>query len=95
MQYAVVDIETTGNNIAVDDIIQIGIVIMNDMTIIDCYDSYVYTDQPIPPFIESLTGITDDMVRQAPTFREIMPDVLALYRIKYLSRIILISTLIF
>ncbi|TDL97800.1 hypothetical protein ERX27_05955 [Macrococcus brunensis] len=82
MQYAVVDIETTGNNIAVDDIIQIGIVIMNDMTIIDCYDSYVYTDQPIPPFIESLTGITDDMVRQAPTFREIMPDVLALLQDK-------------
>ncbi|TDM15449.1 helicase C-terminal domain-containing protein [Macrococcus bovicus] len=82
MQYAVVDIETTGNNMAVDDIIQIGIVIMDDRTIIDRYDSYVYTDQPIPPFIESLTGITDDMVSQAPTFREIMPDVLALLQDK-------------
>ncbi|GGB05710.1 putative ATP-dependent helicase DinG [Macrococcus hajekii] len=82
MQYAVVDIETTGNNIAVDDIIQIGIVVMEDMTIVDRYDSYIYTEQSISPFIEALTGISDDIIRDAPTFREVMPDILAMLRNK-------------
>ncbi|TDM04256.1 helicase C-terminal domain-containing protein [Macrococcus carouselicus] len=77
MQYAVVDIETTGNNIAVDDIIQIGIIVMDDMKIIDRYDSYIFTEQAISPFIESLTGISDETVKDAPAFSDIMPEILS------------------
>jgi len=78
MQLAVVDIETTGNNAAVDEIIQIGIVIVDNHQIIQKFDSYIYTDETISPFIESLTGINNDMVRDAPSFDQIAPRILEL-----------------
>ncbi|UTH12852.1 helicase C-terminal domain-containing protein [Macrococcus equipercicus] len=78
MQLAVVDIETTGNNAAVDDIIQIGIILMEDNRVIERFDSYIYTDEMISPFIESLTGINNAMLEQAPTFSELAPRILEL-----------------
>ncbi|TDM13233.1 helicase C-terminal domain-containing protein [Macrococcus lamae] len=78
MQFAVVDIETTGNNAAVDDIIQIGIVLMENNKIIHQFDSYIYTEETITPFIESLTGINNDMLQSAPTFSQLAPYILEL-----------------
>lgn len=74
MQYAVVDIETTGNNIEVDDIIQIGVVFIDDFQIVKTYDTFVYTSQEITPFISSLTGIQQGDVEHAPTFKDIAAE---------------------
>lgn len=75
MQIAVVDIETTGNNMEVDDIIQIGIVIVEDGKIISSWDSYVYTEQQIPTFITQLTNINKETLKNAPTLNEISEDI--------------------
>ncbi|MCE4957052.1 exonuclease domain-containing protein [Macrococcoides caseolyticum] len=71
LKYAIVDIETTGNNLEVDEMIQIGICIMQNNQIIDSFDSFVHTTQSIPPFIQSLTKINNEMVEHAPTFQSI------------------------
>ncbi|MDT3993731.1 exonuclease domain-containing protein, partial [Mammaliicoccus fleurettii] len=51
-RYAVVDLETTGNQIQYDEIIQIGITFIEDQQIVDTYHTYVKTDLEIPSFIQ-------------------------------------------
>ncbi|MBB6452233.1 ATP-dependent DNA helicase DinG [Salirhabdus euzebyi] len=71
-RFAVVDLETTGHTPTKGDkIIEVGIVIVEDGAIIDQYASYVNPNQEIPPFISNLTGITDEEVKDAPSFHEI------------------------
>ncbi|MDT4047499.1 hypothetical protein RPO69_05260, partial [Staphylococcus aureus] len=48
--YAVVDLETTGNQLDFDDIIQIGITFVRNNQIIDTYHSMIRTNLEIPPF---------------------------------------------
>ena len=64
--YAVVDLETTGNQLDYDEIIQIGITFVRNQQIIDTYHSMIRTDLEIPPFIQALTSIEEEMLAQAP-----------------------------
>lgn len=73
--YAVVDLETTGNQLDYDDIIQIGITFVRQNKIIDTYHSMIRTDLDIPPFIQALTSIEETMLEQAPYFKEIAQDI--------------------
>ncbi|KIL44174.1 ATP-dependent DNA helicase DinG [Jeotgalibacillus soli] len=73
---AVVDIETTGNAAKKGDrMIQIAIVVLENNEIVDQYSSFINPHQPIPPFIEELTGINDQMVKNAPSFHEIAREI--------------------
>ncbi|WP_062104828.1 ATP-dependent DNA helicase DinG [Bacillus niameyensis] len=75
-KYVVVDLETTGNTQGQGDrIIQISAVVIENLKIIDQYTSFINPEVPIPPFIEELTGINDDMVKNAPLFAEIAHDI--------------------
>ncbi|MCS7462510.1 ATP-dependent DNA helicase DinG [Paenibacillus doosanensis] len=65
MKFAVLDFETTGSQPA-DRIIQVGLVIIQDDYIIDRYTSLVNPGIGIPSSITSLTGIDDEMVKDAP-----------------------------
>jgi DNA polymerase-3 subunit epsilon len=71
-----VDLETTGGSLADDRITEIGIVEAGPLGV-SRWSTLVNPQQPIPPFIQQLTGITDDMVRGAPTFEAIAPQLLA------------------
>ena len=73
--YAVVDLETTGNQLDYDDIIQIGITFVRQNKIIGTYHSMIRTDLDIPPFIQALTSIEETMLEQAPYFEEIAQDI--------------------
>ncbi|MFC0188570.1 ATP-dependent DNA helicase DinG [Fictibacillus aquaticus] len=76
-KYVVVDLETTGNSPARGDrIIQVGAVCIENGEIVSRFSSFVQPGIAIPPFIEQLTGITDDMVEDAPFFEEIAPSLL-------------------
>jgi len=75
MKFAVIDIETTGNQ-PKDEIIQIGLVLMEDMEIVERYTSLINPGIGIPSFISELTGITDDMVADAPRMEEVLPVVM-------------------
>ena len=67
------DLETTGATAHVDRITEIGLVEVDQGRQIGEWSSLVNPERPIPPLIESLTGITDAMVAKAPTFAELAP----------------------
>jgi len=78
MKFAILDLETTGHQ-AEDDIIQIGIVMLDEeLNVTDTFSSFVRPGKAIPPFITQLTGITDDMVADAPSLEDILTDVIRL-----------------
>lgn len=75
MLFAVVDVETTGGNAKTGKITEIAIVITDGESIIDEFESLVDPDQFIPSFITNLTGITNQMVEDAPDFSQIAEKV--------------------
>ncbi len=75
--YVVIDLETTGNSVKKGDrIIQFAAVVIENDTIVDQFSSLLNPGQTIPAFIEELTGLTDEMVKDAPEFKEIAPKVM-------------------
>ena len=76
MEFAVVDIETTGATSVGGKITEIAIVVTDGYKIIDRYETLVNPEQKIPYFITRLTGINDAMVRTAPKFYEVAKEVI-------------------
>jgi len=71
-RFVVVDIETTGNSPKKGDrIIQFAAVIIENNKIIDTYTTYINPLVPISPFIVELTGIDNELVKDAPLFNEV------------------------
>lgn len=75
-EYAIVDIETTGGNASGSRITEIAIIIHNGTEVIDRWETLVNPQQEIPFAIFSLTGINNEMVRDAPIFDMISEKVL-------------------
>lgn len=74
--YVVFDIETTGFNSVNDRIIEIGAVRVVEGEIKETFSEFVNPERPIPYKITQLTTITDDMVKDAGTIEEILPQFL-------------------
>lgn len=75
-KFVVVDLETTGNNPKKGDkIIQFAAVVIEDGKITESFSSLVNPKRSIPAFIEELTHIDDEMVKDSPLFAEIAPKV--------------------
>lgn len=68
LEYAIVDIETTGGNATHSRITEIAIVIHDGTKVIDRWETLVNPEKEIPPAIFALTGITNEMVSTAPVF---------------------------
>jgi DNA polymerase-3 subunit epsilon len=71
-----VDLETTGGTFGVNRITEIGVVEVGPSGVTQ-WSSLVNPQQPIPFFVQQLTGISDSMVRNAPTFDAIAQELLA------------------
>ncbi|SFP91479.1 exonuclease domain-containing protein [Hymenobacter arizonensis] len=69
--YAIIDLETTGGQPTQDRITEIAIYIHDGEKIVDEYATLLNPGRAIPPFITQLTGITNDMVSDAPKFHEV------------------------
>lgn len=72
---AIIDLETTGGHITRDRMTEIGVLLI-DGEHVERFSHLVNPGQPIPPFIENMTGISDAMVAEAPTFAELAPSIL-------------------
>ena len=74
---AIIDLETTGTTATADRITEIGIVRVEEGNVVEEWSTLVNPGTAIPYEIQALTGITDAMVRDAPTFEDIHDEVLA------------------
>jgi len=72
---AFVDLETTGGNPAYDRITEIGIVRVRTGELAEEWSSLVNPECPISPYIEAFTGISSEMVADAPLFADIAATV--------------------
>ena len=70
-RYAIIDIETTGGRANLHRITEIAIILHDGEKILDTFQSLINPETYIPYGITELTGITQDMVRDAPRFFEI------------------------
>ena len=76
--YAIIDIETTGGNPRRDKITEIAVLIHNGSEVVMEYTTLINPECKIPHHITSLTGITNEMVADAPKFYEIARDLVEL-----------------
>ena len=75
-EIVVFDIETTGFSPVNDRIIEIGAVKVKDGAVTDRFSAFVNPEKPVPFRIVQLTGIDDNMVKDAPTIEEVLPEFL-------------------
>jgi DNA polymerase III epsilon subunit family exonuclease len=72
--FSVVDLETTGSVIGVDEIIEIGLIQVRGGKIVNRFESLVWSDRPIPPWVARLTGISNGDLEGAPTFSDLAEE---------------------
>ena len=72
--YAIVDIETTGGYAANHRITEVAVFLHDGMQITDTYHTLINPGRAIPYYITGLTGISTEMVLDAPTFEDIAED---------------------
>lgn len=72
--YVVYDIETTGFSQTYDRIIEIAACKVYQGGIIETFERFVNPERPISEKITALTTITDEMVMDAPTIKEVLPE---------------------
>jgi DNA polymerase-3 subunit epsilon len=73
--YAIVDIETTGGYASANGITEISIQVFDGERVVEQFESLVNPYKQIPKYISAFTGITDEMVADAPGFEEIAEKV--------------------
>lgn len=76
--YAVVDLETTGSVIGVDEIMEIGMVRVVGGKIRQRFATRLRTSRTVPPWVSRLTGLSNTDLAGAPTLEEMAPQILPL-----------------
>lgn len=78
-KFVVIDVETTGHSPAKGDkIIEIGIVVIENDQIVKQYNQLINPKSGIPPFITQLTSISEEQIRDKPSFSEVADDLIPL-----------------
>ncbi|MGB8192677.1 MAG: 3'-5' exonuclease [Chitinophagaceae bacterium] len=72
---AFIDLETTGTNLACDRIIEIAVVKLNTDGTRQVKRKLINPEMSIPPGSSDVHGITDDMVKEAPVFRQVANEI--------------------
>jgi DNA polymerase III epsilon subunit family exonuclease len=73
LDFVVVDVEATGAKMPPNRIIELGAYRIRGKRIVDNFLTLVNPEIPIPRFVATLTGINNDMVKQAPLFADVVP----------------------
>jgi ATP-dependent DNA helicase DinG len=78
-KFVVIDLETTGNLPKKGEkIIQFAAVVIENGNVTEKFSSLINPQKPIPAFIEELTGLNSDMVKDAPVFTEVAAKITSL-----------------
>jgi DNA polymerase III subunit epsilon len=75
MRFAIVDIETTGSYAAGSRITEIAIVIHDGVNVLNRYETLINPQCDIPRYINSLTGIDNEMLEHSPTFEQVADSI--------------------
>jgi DNA polymerase III epsilon subunit family exonuclease len=73
LDFVVVDVEATGAKTPPNRIIELGAYRIHQGQIVDTFLTLVNPEIPIPRFVMALTGISNEMVKDAPLFAEVVP----------------------
>lgn len=74
-EVVLLDLETTGLQSSTEKITEIALMKMRGSEILDRYSTLVNPEQPVPEVITTITGITNEMVADAPRFADIADEV--------------------
>ncbi len=73
LDFVVVDVEATGAKTPPNRLIELGAYRIRGARVVDKFVTLVNPEIPIPRFVATLTGISNDMVRGAPVFADVAP----------------------
>lgn len=73
-EFVVFDLETTGTECPIDEITEIGAVKIRDGEIVETFTTLVKPKQSISEVITKITGIDDELVKDAPSVSQVLPD---------------------
>jgi DNA polymerase III epsilon subunit family exonuclease len=76
LDFVVVDVEATGAKTPPNRLIELGAYRIRGGRIVDKFLSLVNPEIPIPRFVAALTSISNEMVRRAPVFADLAPQLL-------------------
>ncbi len=76
MSFTIIDLETTGLSKHSDKITEIAAAKIKDGVIVDRFHTLINPEVEIPEFIVKLTGIDNELVKNAPTIDVVLPDFL-------------------
>jgi DNA polymerase-3 subunit epsilon len=79
-RWAIVDCETTGLHIKKDHLIKVSVMVVTESGIEARFSSLIKPPSRIPSAIEQLTGITNELVRLAPSFAELADNLSVLLK---------------
>lgn len=74
--YVIVDVEATGGDLLRDRMTEIAIIEMQRAVELDRWSTLLNPQQTIPPFVQEMTGISQDMVQTAPVFAEMADEII-------------------
>ena len=69
--YAIIDIETTGGHATQNRITEISVFIHDGERVVNHFETLIHPEMLIPPYIQAFTGISNEMVANAPKFSSI------------------------
>jgi DNA polymerase-3 subunit epsilon len=78
MEFAIVDIETTGGYASGSGITEIAILIHNGVSVTERFETLLNPRQSVPLSIQLLTGINDDMLENSPAFGDVAAHIFQL-----------------
>jgi DNA polymerase III epsilon subunit-like protein len=78
--FVALDLETTGARPGLSKITEVGAVRIEGLREVAQFGTLVNPMRPIPPMITQITGISQDMVADAPRIEEVIPDLLEFIR---------------
>ncbi len=76
--YVVVDLETTGSVIGVDEIMEVGVVRLEGDRVVEQFTTRLRTSRGIPPWVSRLTGINNGDLADAPELDDMAPRIVEL-----------------
>ncbi len=76
LSFCVFDLETTGSNQKTDKIIEIGLVKIENLKIVKTKDFLINPEIKIPEFIQNLTGIFQENVKNSPVIEDVIDEIL-------------------